>query len=127
MVGIGRAPATGAPSRGDIHLVAFTDGAGNVVAGAHPAVVVSSDALNRRAGTVMACPMTSRIRHDAAVYLPPYLVPAASRSTGLARDGYVKVDQVHTLAVELLGPRMGRANPETMAAIDAALRFVLAL
>jgi mRNA-degrading endonuclease toxin of MazEF toxin-antitoxin module len=115
------------PARGDIHLVAFAEGLGHVIEGPHPAMIVSSDALNRGAGTVMACPMTSRIRHDATDYLPPYLVAASSRATGLTRDGYVKVDQVHTLPIELLGPRMGRANPDTMAQVDAALRFVLAL
>jgi mRNA-degrading endonuclease toxin of MazEF toxin-antitoxin module len=107
--------------------VAFADVRGNVIAGPHPAVIVSTDALNRGAGTVIACPMTSRIRHDADVYLPPYLVPASGRSTGLTRDGYVKVDQVHTLPVEMLGPRMGRANAETMADVDVALRFVLGI
>ena len=73
----------------------------------------------------MACPMTSKIRLDADVYLPPYLVPAPGRATGLTRDGYVKVDQMHTLSIDVLGPRMGRADPETMVLVDAALRFVL--
>jgi mRNA-degrading endonuclease toxin of MazEF toxin-antitoxin module len=127
MVGIGRASATTGPSRGDIHLVAFAEPNGKVIGGPHPALIVSSDALNRGAGTVMACPLTSRIRHDADDYLPPYLVSASGRATGLARDGYVKVDQVHTLPVEVLGPRMGRANPETMADVDRALRFVLGI
>lgn len=127
MVGIGRAPATQRPSRGDIHLVAFTESLGHVIDGPHPAIIVSSDSLNRGAGTVMACPMTSRIRHDAEDYLPPYLVAAPSRATGLTRDGYIKVDQMHTLSIEVLGPRMGRANPETVTKVDAALRFVLGL
>jgi mRNA-degrading endonuclease toxin of MazEF toxin-antitoxin module len=125
VVGIGRPPTTHRPSRGDIHLVAFAESLGHVIEGPHPAIIVSSDALNRGAGTVMACPMTSRIRHDAADYLPPYLVAAPSRATGLTRDGYVKVDQVLTLSIEVLGPRLGRANPETMSEIDTALRFVL--
>ena len=127
MVGMGRTPVVARPSRGDIHLVAFAESLGQVIEGPHPAIIVSSDALHRGAGTVMACPMTSKIRHDAADYLPPYLVAASSRATGLTRDGFVKVDQVHTLPIELLGPRMGRASPETMAEVDAALRFVLAI
>lgn len=111
--------------RGDIFLVQFADAGGKVRFGPHPALIVSSDSLNRRAGTLLACPMTSRIRHDAAVYLPPYLVAAPARATGLQRDGYVKADQVHTLPVEALGPRMGRANPAVMSDVDTALRFVL--
>lgn len=125
MVGIGRAPDAQGPTRGDIHLVSFAENLGHVIEGPHPAIIVSSDSLNRRAGTVIACPMTSKIRHDADAYLPPYLVPAPGYATGLTRDGYVKVDQVHTLPIDALGPRMGRANPETMALVDTALRFVL--
>jgi mRNA-degrading endonuclease toxin of MazEF toxin-antitoxin module len=125
VVGIGREPATIRPTRGDIHLVSFAQSLGHVIEGPHPAMIVSSDSINRGAGTVMACPMTSRIRHDADDYLPPYLVPAPGRATGLTRDGYVKVDQVHTLPIEVLGPRVGRASPETMAEVDTALRFVL--
>ena len=71
------------------------------------------------------CPLTSRIRHDPAEYLPPYLVPVTARASGLDRDGYAKVDQLFTRPVEALGTRIGRVNQETMNALDGALRFVL--
>ena len=95
--------------------------------GPHPAVVVSSDRLNRPVGTVLVCSMTSRIRHDPDEYLPPYLVAAPRQASGLDRDGYVKADRVFTLRADLLGARIGRLNPETTSRLDAALRFVLAL
>ena len=95
--------------------------------GPHPALIVSSDRLNRASRTILACPLTSQMRHDPAVFMPPYLVPATARATGLSRDGYVKADQVHTLPFQALGPRMGRANPEVMTAVDEALMFVLGL
>jgi mRNA-degrading endonuclease toxin of MazEF toxin-antitoxin module len=127
MVGIGQAPAVVGPRRADIHVVEFPELAGQVITGRHPVVVVASDRLNRTAGTVLVCPMTSRIRHDPADYLPPYLVAATARASGLDRDGYVKTDQLFTRPVSALGPRIGRLNPETMARLDAALRFVLAV
>ena len=71
--------------------------------------------------------MTSQIRHDAATYLPPYLVVATARASGLDRDGWVKVDQVFTRPADGLGARIGRLNPETMDRLDDALRFVLAI
>ena len=74
---------------------------------------------------MLLCPMTSRIRHDAASYLPPYLVAAPAKASGLDRDGYVKADQVFTRPTGRLGPKVGRLNPETMDRLDAALRFVL--
>jgi mRNA-degrading endonuclease toxin of MazEF toxin-antitoxin module len=116
VVGIGNAPANVGPRRADIHIIA----------GSHPVVVVSSDRLNRASGTVLVCPMTSRIRHDPSDYLPAYLVPATARDSGLNRDGYVKVDQVFPRPVEALGSRVGRLNPETIGRLDSALRFVLA-
>lgn len=127
MVGIGATPPDRGPGRGDIHLVDFPEVGGHVLRGPHPAVVVSSDRLNRSSGTVLVCPMTSRIRHDPAVYVPPYLVAATKRDSGLERDGYVKADQLFTRPREVLGTRVGRLNPETMDRLDTALRFVLAL
>jgi mRNA-degrading endonuclease toxin of MazEF toxin-antitoxin module len=115
------------PRRGDIHIVDFPRVGGHVMQGPHPAVVVSSDRLNRPVGTVLVCSMTSKIRHDPAEYLPPYLVAAPRQASGLDRDGFVKVDQVFTCRVELLGARIGRLNPEATARLSAALRFVLAL
>jgi mRNA-degrading endonuclease toxin of MazEF toxin-antitoxin module len=127
VVGIGAGPLSPGPRRGDIYVVAFPDVGGHVIRGPHPAVVVSSDRLNRPAGTVLVCPMTSSIRHDPEDYLPPYLVAAPRQASGLDRDGYVKVDQLFTRPAELLGARIGRLNPEVTARLDAALRFVLAL
>ena len=113
--------------RGEIYLVPFPEHGGPTISGPHPALIVSSDRLNPSSGTVVVCPMTSRIRHDPQAYLPPYLVPASARATGLQRDGYVKVDQVHTLAQSILGARMGRANPDVMDGVDRALGVVLGL
>ncbi len=127
MVGIGAGPPPYGPRRGDIHIVAFPEADGHVIHGPHPAVVVSSDRLNRPTGTVLMCPLTSRIKHDPSDYLPPYLVPICARASGLDRDGYAKVDQVFTRPVGSLGARVARANPEAMAAVDQALRFVLGL
>jgi mRNA interferase MazF len=127
VVGIGSGEPDSGPGRGDVHLIDFEEVGGHVIQGLRPAVVVSSDRLNRASGTVLVCPMTSRVRHDPAVYLPPYLVAATARASGLDRDGYVKVDQLFTRPVGALGQRVGRLNPETLERLDAALRFVLAL
>ena len=127
VVGIGNAPAPTAPRRADIHVIDFPEVAGHVITGPHPGVIVSSDRMNWAGGTVLVCPMTSRIRHDPADYLPPYLVAATARDSGLNRDGYVKVDQLFTRPVDALGTRIGRLSPETMDRLDAALRFVLSV
>jgi mRNA-degrading endonuclease toxin of MazEF toxin-antitoxin module len=127
VVGIGTAPPRAGPRRGDIHVIAFPDVGDHVIRGPHPAVVVSTDRLNRPVGTVLVCPLTSKISHDPTDYLPPYLVPITRKASGLDRDGYAKVDQVLTRPAATLGARIGRVNPETMATVDQALRFVLDL
>jgi mRNA-degrading endonuclease toxin of MazEF toxin-antitoxin module len=125
VVGIGRAAPSAGPSRGDIHLVAFEEIGGHALRGPHPAVVVQSDRM-RRSSTVLMCPLTSR-GPATSEYEPPYLVRVTRNSSGLDRDGWAKCDQVFTRPVASLGPRLGRLNPETMSAVDAALRFVLEL
>lgn len=125
MVGIGREGASAASiRRGDIHFVSFPDLGGNVIRGPHPAAVVQTDRL-ARSSTVVVVPMTSAAK--AAEFDPPFLVPVRARASGLPRDGFVKCDQPVTLPRALLGPRVGRLNPETLERVDRALRFALDL
>jgi mRNA-degrading endonuclease toxin of MazEF toxin-antitoxin module len=124
VVGIGRESPPIGPTRGDIHLVAFPEIGGHVIRGPHPAVIVRTDRM-RRSSTTLVVPMTSSPK--SAEHNPPYLVAATARQSGLQRDGYVKCDQVATLPGALIGPRLGRLNPETLDRVDAALRFVLGL
>ena len=81
------------PRRGDVHLVQFEDLGGHVLRGPHPAVVVSTDRLNRAGGTVLVCSMTTKARRVAGDWLPPYLVPVSRSDSGLDRDGFVKCDR----------------------------------
>ncbi len=123
VVGIGQSPPTAVgPSRGDIHIVDFPDVGGHVIRGPHPGVVVQTD-LMRRSSTVVVVPLTSAAK--AAEFQPAFLAPIGSRESGLPRDGWAKCDQPMTLPTFLLGPRAGRLNPEAIARVDAALRFVL--
>lgn len=124
MVGIGREAATMGPRRGDIHFIAFPDAGGHVLRGPHPAVVVQTERM-RRSSTVIVVPMTSAAR--SATELPPYLVPASAKESGLDRDGFIKADQPSTLPVAVLGPRAGRLAPRLIERLDTALRFVLDL
>ena len=125
MVGIGQGPALTRGRRGDIHLISFEDIGGSTIQGPHPAVVVQTDRM-ARSSTVLVCPMSTRggRRPEAT---SPYLAWVTRRESGLDRDGWVKVDQIYTRPVELLGPKLGRLNPEALARVDASLRFVLEL
>lgn len=124
MVGIGRTPPTAGPMRGDVHYIDFPDLGGHAIKGPHPAVVVRTDRL-AKSTLVIVAPMTSSPR--SAPEKPRYLVPVAAREAGLPRDGFVKCDQLATFPTILLGPKLGRLNPEAIARVDDALRFVLGL
>ena len=50
-----------------------------------------------------------------------------ARESGLARNGFVKCDQVLTLPTIALVEHAGRLNPESIARVDDAPRFVLGL
>jgi len=110
-----------------VHFVTFEDIGGHVLRGPHPAIVVSSDRLNRPDGTVLVCSLTSRARGNPPDWVPPYLVRITRQESGLDRDGWVKCDQVFTRPASWLGPRLGRLSPDALARVDASLRFVLGL
>ena len=124
LVGIGHAPAVVGPARGDIHIVDFPDVGGHVIHGPHPGVIVQTDRM-RRSSTVVVVPLTSSAK--AAAFEPRFLVSISGTASGLPRDGWAKCDQPMTLPTFLLGPRAGRLNPDAIARVDDALRFVLEL
>jgi mRNA-degrading endonuclease toxin of MazEF toxin-antitoxin module len=124
MVGIGHAPPAVGPARGDIHFVDFPDVGGHVIRGPHPALVVQTDRM-RGSATVVVVPLTSASK--AAAFEPRFLVRIPAREADLPRDGWAKCDQPTTLPTFLHGPRSGRLNPEAIARVDDALRFVLGL
>jgi mRNA interferase MazF len=112
------------PTRGDIHIVDFPDVGGHVIRGPHPGVIVQTDRM-RRSSTVVVVPLTSAAK--AAEFQPQFLVQIRGRESGLPRDGWAKCDQPMTLPTFLVGPKAGRLNPEAIARLDDALRFVLGL
>ena len=87
-------------------------------------MIVRTDRL-AKSTTVIVAPMTSSPR--SAPEKPRYLVPVAAHEAGLPRDGFVKCDQLATYPTVLLGPKLGRLNPEAIERLDDALRFVLGL
>lgn len=79
---------------------------GNEIAKVRPAVVVSDDAMNEHLGTVVVCPITSRLH-------PRW--PSRIQATVGGRRVEIAVDQIRTVSRERLGKRMGKLS-ETIAA-----------
>lgn len=75
------------PDRGDIVWLNFSPQRGHEQAGKRPALVLSPKGYNKRAGLMLACPITSRIKH----------YPFEVRLQTAKIDGAVLADQVKNL------------------------------
>jgi mRNA interferase MazF len=79
---------------------------GQEISKSRPAVVVSDEAMNEHLGTVVVCPITSRLH-------PRW--PSRIQTTIGGRRAEIAVDQVRTVSRERLGKRVGKL-PEGIAA-----------
>ena len=111
-----RTPPSGwFPRRGEVYLVRLDK--------ARPALVISTDALNRHALDVCLVPVTTveRPKFSLRVHIPP-------GEAGLSRDSWAKCDQVTTLEKGLLiYPPLGRLTDETLKAIEQSIKLALEL
>jgi mRNA interferase MazF len=113
--------------RGEICLVDLKPVRGAEADKRRPAVVVSNDVANSSAerlgrGVVTVVPVTSNTER---VYRFQVFLPAAL--TGLDRDSKAQAEQVRSIAVERVGPRLGALSFELLSSLDEALRLHLAL
>jgi mRNA interferase MazF len=113
--------------RGEIRLVDLDPVRGSEASKRRPAVIVSNDGANATAarlnrGVVTVVPVTSNITR---VYPFQVLLPASD--CGLPRDSKAQAEQVRSVAVERLGPRIGQLPPALLAGLEEALRLHLGL
>jgi mRNA interferase MazF len=111
----GGAPAGWFPKRGDICLFALDK--------ERPALVISSDALNRHSLDVCVVPI-STAEHK-AFRLRPNL---RAGEGGLDRDSWVKCDQVTTIEkAKAVYPPLGALSPAALEKIEQAIKLALDL
>ncbi len=113
--------------RGEIRLVDLEPVRGNEADKRRPAVLVSNDQANAIAdrlgrGVITVVPLTSNVDR---VFPFQTLVPAAV--SGLRIDSKAQAEQIRSVAVERVGPVLGRVPPELMRDVDEALRLHLQL
>ena len=113
--------------RGEIVTVNPDPAHGSETSKTRPAVVVSNDAADATAtrlgrGVITVVPVTSNI---ARVYAFQVLLPAGQ--TGLPRDSKAQAEQIRSVAVERIGPRVGQLPAALITELDQALRIHLGL
>jgi mRNA interferase MazF len=97
------------PRRGEIWLVDFPDDPKS-----RPAVIVSLDARNELANSVLAVPITTNLRPS------PTHVALPGKQAGLMHDSMARCENVSYLHKSRLsrGPLAGTINPEFMREIE---------
>ncbi len=113
--------------RGEVRLTDLEPTRGNEANKRRPAVIVSNDRANATAdrlgrGVVTVVPVTSNVDR---VFPFQALLPALM--TGLRVDSKAQAEQVRSLAVERIGPVLGRVPEQVMVEVDEALRVHLDL
>ena len=113
--------------RGDIRLTDLEPVRGSEADKRRPAIVVSNDRANAAAvrlgrGLVTVVPVTSNVSR-----VFPFQVLLRAEATGLQVDSKAQAEQVRSVAVERLGPAVGRLPAPVLAELDDALRLHLQL
>jgi len=113
--------------RGEIRWVDLDPVRGAEAAKRRPAVIVSNDGANAAAGrlgrgVVTVVPVTSNVER-----MYPFQVLLEAGPAGLSEDSKAQAEQVRSIAVERIGPRVGSLSGPELAALDEALRLHLAL
>ncbi|HTE86302.1 MAG TPA: type II toxin-antitoxin system PemK/MazF family toxin [Dehalococcoidia bacterium] len=122
--------------RGEIYWVDFEPVKGSEQGGLRPALVVQNDAGNAASPTIIVAAMTRRVPPRRY----PFVVVVSAIESGLNEVGAVNCAQLTTIqqagpASRLMPARreddsvqpIGRLGTESMAAVDAALRYNLGL
>jgi mRNA interferase MazF len=109
-------------ARGEVWIVQFDPVRGREQGGRRPALVVSSDRLNRStADLAVVVPLTTvdkRIRAH---------VPVDPPEGGLRRRSFVKPEDLRSVSTQRLGRRLGTVSPGTMEVVESRLRMLLDL
>jgi mRNA interferase MazF len=92
---------------------------GHEQAGLRPVLILSHDIFNERSGTVIAMALTSqpqRARFPLTLELQTDKLPKRS---------WVKISQIRTLSVEMIGKKIGKARPEELVLVIEGLDEII--
>jgi mRNA interferase MazF len=91
-----------------VYWVSLDPVEGSEIAKTRPAVVVSDDEMNEHLGTVVVCPISSRIHP---------LWPSRVQAKVGGKPAEIAVDQIWAIAKSRLGRRIGTLAPGPAAAV----------
>jgi mRNA interferase MazF len=110
------------PSRGDVVIVNLDPSVGHEPGGLRPALVISSDDLNRSpARLVIVVPITGTDRGI------PAHIRVSSPEGGLTKPSVIMADQVRTISRRRVARRLGTVSSATMRNVENCLKLVFDL
>lgn len=112
------------PQRGEIWLVELDPARGSEIQKTRPAVVLSSNAINKLPVRLVAPVTTYREDHSKRVWAVPI---EATAGTGLERKSTVMPEQTRCVSVERFVRLEGSVPPQVLEEIEAAMKIVLDL
>ena len=105
--------------RGDIVWADLNPVRGREQAGQRPVVVISQDVFNERSGTVIAVALTSQPQKAG------FPLTLELSHPQLPKKSWVKISQIRTLAIERIGERVCRLEPEIIDQIIEGLNEIV--
>jgi len=106
------------PKRGEIYWVDLEPARGSETQKVRPGLVISNDVGNETSNVVMIAPITSKVKR---VY------PFEVEITLNAKTAKIMLNQCRALDRTRIGKKIGEVDPETMRAIEEAIKVVFAL
>jgi mRNA interferase MazF len=97
--------------RGEIRWADLSPGRGHEQTSRRPVLILSHDVFNERSGTVIAMAITSKPQQAG------FPLTLEIQAEGLPKRSWMKISQVRTLAVERIGKRIARLEPEALTRI----------
>ena len=105
--------------RGDVRWADLNPVSGSEQAGNRPVLVLSQDIFNDRSGTVIAVAITSQPQRA------DFPLTLELKSVRMLKQSWIKISQIRTLAVERIGKKIGRVNPQEIAKVIEGLEEII--
>ena len=105
--------------RGEVRWADLNPVRGSEQAGNRPVLVLSQDIFNERSGTVIAVAITSQPQ------LAGFPLTLELKTVQMPKKSWVKISQIRTLAVERIGKKIGRADPQEIAQVIEGLEEII--
>lgn len=105
--------------RGDVRWADLNPVRGSEQAGNRPVLVLSQDIFNNRSGTVIAVAITSQPQRAG------FPLTLELKTVRMPKKSWIKISQIRTLAVERIGKKIGRADPQEISQVIEGLEEII--